>query len=461
MAELEPFADVIVVLPGIMGSTLKLDDDIVWGPSGGALLRAVRTLGRNLKDLTVPQDARDGPDPRVEAVAVMPDLHVLPGIWTVNLGYTTLLSWLRRTFALVPAHDGGPPGNLLEFPYDWRLSNRYNGEQLEARVTPVLDRWRNQGGRFTHARVVLIGHSMGGLIARWYLQRCGGAEVVSKLITLGTPYRGSLKALDQLANGVRKGPWPFRVNLSAFARSMPSAYQLLPEYSCIETDGGLKKITDTTLPQAVDPELAKDAMLFHSQLDSSPVAGYSTYLLTGRRQRTATTATVAGNVLTPVDTIEGVNEAGDGTVPTVGSVPYGMTPDDPSLFFVAEHHGALQSNHGVFDQIEGILTARTVAHKGYEDVTVDVAVPDVLDLGEDLVVRAQAIGDWAPLDAIVTDESGVTVDRQRLSAADGELRTTFSGLAPGGYTVVVRGAGTAVARVQEVTSSVVIWDEAP
>ncbi len=55
MAELEPFTDVIVVLPGIMGSTLKLDDDIVWGPSGGALLRAVRTFGHSLKDLTVPQ----------------------------------------------------------------------------------------------------------------------------------------------------------------------------------------------------------------------------------------------------------------------------------------------------------------------------------------------------------------------------------------------------------------------
>jgi len=461
VAELEPFTDVIVVLPGIMGSTLKLDDDIVWGPSGGALLRAVRTFGHSLKDLTVPQGTGDGPDPRVEAVAVMPDLHVVPGIWTVNLGYTTLLRWLRRTFALVPADAGGTPGNLLEFPYDWRLSNRYNGEQLKARVTPVLERWRDQGGRFADARVVLIGHSMGGLVARWYLQRCGGAEVVSKLITLGTPYRGSLKALDQLANGVRKGPWPFRVDLSAFARSMPSAYQLLPEYACIETDGRLKKTTETMLPEAVDPEQAKDAMLFHGQLDSSPVAGYSTYLLTGRQQRTVTTATVVRNVLAPVDTIEGVNEAGDGTVPTVGSVPYGMMPNDPSLFFVAEQHGALQSNRSVFDQIEGILTARTVAHRGYEDVTLDVAVPDVLDLGEDLAVRARAIGDWAPLDAIVADESGVIVDRQRLSAADGELRTTFSGLAPGGYTVVVRGAGTAAVRVQEVTSSMVIWDEAP
>jgi len=43
------------------------------------------------------------------------------------------------------------------------------------------------------ARVVLVGHSMGGLVARAYLRRFG-AERVERLITIGTPHHGSILA---------------------------------------------------------------------------------------------------------------------------------------------------------------------------------------------------------------------------------------------------------------------------
>ncbi|HRL76689.1 MAG TPA: alpha/beta fold hydrolase [Candidatus Accumulibacter phosphatis] len=39
-------------------------------------------------------------------------------------------------------------------------------------------------------RLLLVGHSMGGLVARRYLQRCGSARV-ARLVTLGTPHQGS------------------------------------------------------------------------------------------------------------------------------------------------------------------------------------------------------------------------------------------------------------------------------
>ena len=41
--------------------------------------------------------------------------------------------------------------------------------------------------------VVLVGHSMGGLVARTYIRRFGGARV-RRLITLGTPHHGSMHA---------------------------------------------------------------------------------------------------------------------------------------------------------------------------------------------------------------------------------------------------------------------------
>ena len=40
-------------------------------------------------------------------------------------------------------------------------------------------------------RIDLVAHSMGGLVARFYLQQLGGARRVDRLITLGTPHGGT------------------------------------------------------------------------------------------------------------------------------------------------------------------------------------------------------------------------------------------------------------------------------
>jgi hypothetical protein len=48
--------------------------------------------------------------------------------------------------------------------------------------------------RTGHERVHVVGHSMGGLIARYHVQRQGGDRRVESLITLGTPHQGSLWA---------------------------------------------------------------------------------------------------------------------------------------------------------------------------------------------------------------------------------------------------------------------------
>lgn len=45
--------------------------------------------------------------------------------------------------------------------------------------------------RTGHARVDLVGHGLGGLIGRYYVQRLGGDARVRTLITLGTPHSGT------------------------------------------------------------------------------------------------------------------------------------------------------------------------------------------------------------------------------------------------------------------------------
>lgn len=59
--------------------------------------------------------------------------------------------------------------------------------QLAARVEAIL-------AQTACRQLVLVGHSMGGLVSRCYLHRHGGAGRVAKLITLGSPHHGTVVA---------------------------------------------------------------------------------------------------------------------------------------------------------------------------------------------------------------------------------------------------------------------------
>lgn len=48
--------------------------------------------------------------------------------------------------------------------------------------------------RTGHREIDIVGHSLGGLIARYYVQRLGGDRRVRTLVTLGTPHGGTAAA---------------------------------------------------------------------------------------------------------------------------------------------------------------------------------------------------------------------------------------------------------------------------
>lgn len=51
------------------------------------------------------------------------------------------------------------------------------------------------------ARIHLVGHSIGGLIARWYVQEMGGHARVTQTISLATPFHGTRLARVRLLIG--------------------------------------------------------------------------------------------------------------------------------------------------------------------------------------------------------------------------------------------------------------------
>jgi pimeloyl-ACP methyl ester carboxylesterase len=70
--------------------------------------------------------------------------------------------------------------------FDYRSSN---GIERAARELRDYLRWSVRGGR-----IDLVCHSLGGLVARVYLEQLGGARRVDRCITLGTPHRGTYNA---------------------------------------------------------------------------------------------------------------------------------------------------------------------------------------------------------------------------------------------------------------------------
>jgi triacylglycerol lipase len=101
--------------------------------------------------------------------------------------------------------------------FDYRSSE---GIERAARELRAYLRRAVQGGR-----IDLVCHSMGGLVARVYLEQLGGARRVDRCITLGTPHRGTYNAY-WLASRVGRELRPDSAVLERLSRSAGSAPQV-------------------------------------------------------------------------------------------------------------------------------------------------------------------------------------------------------------------------------------------
>ena len=73
------------------------------------------------------------------------------------------------------------------------------------------------------SRVMIVGHSMGGMVARYYVQELGGEDTVDTVVTLGTPHQGTYSAyvgLGKATAQLRPGS-PMLQQLQASARPGP------------------------------------------------------------------------------------------------------------------------------------------------------------------------------------------------------------------------------------------------
>ncbi|MFG3252270.1 lipase family alpha/beta hydrolase [Streptomyces sp. NPDC048172] len=109
--------------------------------------------------------------------------------------------------------------------HGWRHVVALNHSPLTGDVRAAARRLAGQVeevlARTGHERVDLVGHSLGGLIARYYVQRLGGDARTRTVITLGTPHSGTRAAPALPAHPVARQMCPGSPLLAELAEPVP------------------------------------------------------------------------------------------------------------------------------------------------------------------------------------------------------------------------------------------------
>lgn len=217
----------VILIPGIMGSRLiDGDGSEVWV---GSIWKAYFS---SYRDLALPVDGK--------TLVPIADLSV--GGLTDEVAGRDYYASITRVLMHAGGYEKGTPGEpatprqryFYEFAYDWRQDNVESARKLDR----LIEQIRADHGQ-PDLKVDIVAHSMGGLVARYYL-RYGTADVlddnafpvnyhgqsrVRRLALLGVPNLGSVSSLQAFIVGRRVafGRVPTEVLVT-----FPSMYQLFP-----------------------------------------------------------------------------------------------------------------------------------------------------------------------------------------------------------------------------------------
>jgi hypothetical protein len=432
---------VVVLLPGILGSRLSIDGTEVWGPSAGAIMTGVATLGKSVKRLTLDGDAPDAAPLKdgVTATGLMPDLHLIPGLWKIE-GYTKVARTLKSELKL-------EKDQFHEFPYDWRRDIRSAAHVLSTNAPRWLSDYRTRTGS-NSAKLILLGHSQGGLVARYFLECLDGWRDTEFLFTFGTPYQGSLNPVNFMANGFKKKLGPVQlVDLTGLARSLTSLYQMMPSYPFIATHDAdtLARIADLPSMPGIVQERAIAGRAFHQEIEDAVAdhlqderyrnEAYKSIPIVGRFQPTLQSGRLDHDHLEFSQTFPGKDFSGDGTVPEVSATPL---EDDSRAVFVREKHSEIQNWSPALDHVVSVISRARMdrgVFRGVEDEKPCwLAIDDAFGSDEPLTF---SVGGNARLDVSVTLHDyadGRNIDAIHVSG-DVEGAASFYSQPPGAYVV--------------------------
>ncbi len=267
----------VIVIPGILGSRLVEKDTgrVVWGafagdfadpadPQGARLIAHPMGLGvplYALRDDVVSDGALD----RVKVNVLILSIQI--GAYVDILSTLGVGGYRDEQLGKSGAVDYGDNHyTCFQFDYDWRRDIVENARRFDQFVEQSAAYVRSIRGSNQPIRFDVVAHSMGGLLARYYLQYGSsdlpadgsvppptwrGAARLENIVLVGTPNGGSASALINLVNGVEIGPF-LPTYQAGLLGTMPAVYQLLPRdrHRCVvdaETGTPIEGLYDVEL----------------------------------------------------------------------------------------------------------------------------------------------------------------------------------------------------------------------
>jgi hypothetical protein len=360
--------EIVVFIPGTLGSELWDGDDRIWP---GSVSEAV--LGFS-----------DGKFQRLLKPGLVPKDIVRSAAGGFIAVYSTWIEAFenisrngQRLFRERPG--AGATKTLYVFPYDWRVD-------LTETATRLADLLDSIVAATVDADLKLVCHSMGGVVARFYLE--AGAFTtrpayarISLLVTLGTPHNGAAVAYAA-AVGLEKTTFLSVDQTRTLANDprYPSLYQLFPAktHSFIWGREAASSFKDHA---ADDP-----AIVAKFGLHASGLAAWATlrkaltgarpahvryFFIVGSRQETIVRLAWNGSTLATVE----LEDSGDGTV----SLPGAMDAATQSEF-VGKAHVSLIETRPARQTLAALFGATTLFASA---ATVTLAVRDLSVSTED------------------------------------------------------------------------------
>ena len=429
--------DAVVVVPGIMGSELVDGEGrVAWGLKPSVLAGAWITRQLNVLHVTDDDIAGKGRLRPTRLLRVPGYIPLLGGVEP----YTGLLRRVSETVVDSRA--------VAEFAYDWRLSIEYNAVELVKRCDEHLGTWRKVTAAERYCdpadvRLVIVAHSMGGLLARAAAAAPGMLGALREIITLGTPYFGAVKAIRMLETG-EGGPVPKRA-AQRLAVTCPGVYDLLPRYRCVrdyQDPKGFRPLSSGDVVSiGADRELSEGAAARWRQLaltaDQSGGVRPETKAVVGAGQPTLQSVSIVAGACLFMNSIDDVDYGGDSTVYRQSAAPGGVT-----AFPLPQKHGALAKTGEALGFVVDKLTgADTGPPLGTRPLGADF--PDVIDAGNAVTVRVTgANGNPVGISVASVDLStGTPTTWTDVVRDNDDLLYSRNGLRPGLHRIEVSGGG--------------------